>query len=108
MATLASPTSSRPMRWCSASRAPGQRSCELAGDARKGLQRQRLERFVLQMLHPPAGVVVAHQPQKRHDRTVGSAPIAERGNERVQLERRRDRWPEGAYLQYSEVWRRSG
>ena len=62
------------MRWCSASRAPGQRSRDLAGDPLERLQRQRLVRLVLQISDAPARVVVAHQAEKRDDRAVRAAP----------------------------------
>ena len=84
------------MRWCSASRAPGQRSRDLGRDPLERLQRQRLVRLVLEIPDAPPEVVVAHQAEKRHDRAVAPPARRRRGDrrdERLELERLAARWP---------------
>ena len=45
---------------------------DFVGDPLERAQRQRFVRLVLQVLHAPADVVVAHQTEKRRDRPVRS------------------------------------
>ena len=66
--TLASPISTRPIRWWMASAIAGQRSRGFVADLREGLQRQRLVRLVVEPEHPPAGVVIANEADERRDR----------------------------------------
>src|SRR6185295_15512149 len=66
---------------------------DLRGNPIERLQCQRLVRLVLQISDAPADVMVAHQAEKRDDRSVGPAVGPAGGGERcrhgLDLERRR-------------------
>ena len=73
MMMLASPISSRPIRWCTARRALGPDVARLVDDPLERAYGQRLVRLVLEEANRPPLVVVAHEAGKRRHGAVAVA-----------------------------------